>query len=96
MATNRALDRAALTAAEAQLARVESQGCVDHPHRLALLNASGPHANRDLSDCIHLFCSLYGRYPGLIEIALNNCPAGPVRCAKRRTPMSASGSISSA
>ena len=79
MAINRALDRTALTASEAQLARVEAQGCVDHPHRLALLGASGPAANRDLADCIHLFCSLYGRYPGLIEIALNNCPAGPVR-----------------
>ncbi|HEY0629504.1 MAG TPA: hypothetical protein VGD23_09255 [Sphingomicrobium sp.] len=79
MAINRALDRTALTAAEAQLARVESQGCSDHPHRLALLNAGGPAANRDLADCIHLFCSLYGRYPGLIEIALNNCPAGAVR-----------------
>jgi hypothetical protein len=79
MAINQALDRTAMTAAQAQLARVESQGCVDHSHRLALLNASGPSANRDLADCVHLFCSIYGRYPGLIEIALNNCPAGPVR-----------------
>ena len=79
MAINRALDHAAPTAAEAQLARVEAQGCIDHPHRLALLNASGPHANRDLADCVHLFCSLYGRYPGLIEIALGHCVAGPVR-----------------
>jgi hypothetical protein len=79
MAFNQALDRTAMTAAQAQLARVEAQGCADHPHRLALLSAGGPTANRDLADCIHLFCSLYGRYPGLIEIALNNCPAGPVR-----------------
>lgn len=79
MAINRALDRAATSAAEAQLARVESQGCVNHPHRLALLGANGTSANRDLSDCIHLFCSLYGRHPGLIELALNNCPAGAVR-----------------
>jgi len=79
MAINRALDRTAMTAAQAQLARVEAQGCVDHPHRLALMSAAGPAANRDLADCVHLFCSLYGRYPGLIEIALNNCPAGAVR-----------------
>jgi hypothetical protein len=79
MAINRALDRTALTAAQAQLARVEADGCADHPHRQALLNAGGPAANRDLADCVHLFCSLYGRYPGLIEIALNNCVAGPVR-----------------
>jgi hypothetical protein len=79
MAINRALDRTAMTVAQAQLARVEADGCADHPHRLALLAASGPAANRDLADCVHLFCSLYGRYPGLIEIALNNCAAGPVR-----------------
>ena len=68
-----------MTAAQLQLARVESQGCVDHSYRQSLLSAGGPNLNRDLADCIHLFCSLYGRYPGLIEIALNNCPAGPVR-----------------
>ncbi len=79
MAINRALDRTATTAAQAQLARVEADGCADHPHRLALLNASGPAANRDLADCVHLFCALYGRYPGLIEIALAHGPAGPVR-----------------
>lgn len=79
MAINGALDRAGTSAAETQLARVDAQGCVNHPHRLALVGAIGPHANRDLSDCIHLFCSLYGRYPGLIELALNNCPAGAVR-----------------
>ena len=79
MAIKRALDRTALTAAQAQLARVEAEGCANHPHRLALLNAGGPAANRDLADCVHLFCSLYGRYPGLIEIALGHCPAGAVR-----------------
>jgi hypothetical protein len=79
MAINRALDRTALSAAQAQLARVEAEGCADHPHRQALLTAGGPAANRDLADCVHLFCSLYGRYPGLIDIALNNCVAGPVR-----------------
>ena len=79
MAINRAFDRTAMTAAQAQLARVDAEGCADHPYRQALLDAGGTSANRDLADCIHLFCSLYGRYPGLIEIALNNCVAGPVR-----------------
>lgn len=79
MAINHALDRTAMSAAQAQLARVEAQGCVDHSYRQALMNVGGPHANRDLADCVHLYCSLYGRYPGLIEIALNNCVAGPVR-----------------
>ena len=79
MAANQALAQTAMTAAQLQLARVESQGCIDHSYRQSLLSAGGPNLNRDLADCIHLFCSLYGRYPGLIEIALNNCPAGPVR-----------------
>ena len=79
MAIKQALDRTAMTTAQAQLARVEAEGCAGHPHLRALLIASGPAANRDLADCIHLFCSLYGRYPGLIELALNNCVAGPVR-----------------
>jgi hypothetical protein len=79
MAINQAVGRAATSAAQAQLARVGAQGSIDHPHRHALMGASGPSANRDLSDAVHLFCSLYGRYPGLIEIALNNCPAGSVR-----------------
>lgn len=79
MAIKQALEGTAMTAAQAQLARVEAEGSVDHPHRLALIVASGPNSARDLADCVHLYCSLYGRYPGLIEIALNNCPAGPVR-----------------
>ena len=40
---------------------------------------AGRTAARDLADAVHLFCSLYGRHPGLIELALNHCPAGPVR-----------------
>jgi hypothetical protein len=79
MAINQALDRTAMTAASAQLARVEAQGSADHPYRLALIAANGPNSARDLADAVHLFCSLYGRHPGLIELALNNCPAGPVR-----------------
>jgi len=79
MASNQAVDRTAASAAEAQLARVEAQGSSDHAHRLSLLSANGPNSARDLADAVHLFCSLYGRHPGLIELALNNCPAGPVR-----------------
>jgi hypothetical protein len=32
-----------------------------------------------MADAIHLLCSLHGRYPGLVEIALQRCPKGPVR-----------------
>lgn len=79
MAINQAVDRTAMSAAQLQLARVEAEGSADHPYRMRLMTASGPNHARDLADCVHLFCSLYGRHPGLIELALNNCPAGPVR-----------------
>ena len=79
MAINQAVDRMAASVADAQLARVAAQGSADHAYRLSLLSANGPNSARDLADAVHLFCSLYGRHPGLIELALNNCPAGPVR-----------------
>src|SRR4051794_41598618 len=77
MAINRSLGRTAVGVAEAQLARVASEGCARHSHLNALLEASGPHAGRDLSDSVHLLCSIHGRYPGLIELALQRCGSGP-------------------
>jgi hypothetical protein len=68
-----------VSVAEAQLARVAGEGCARHPHLNALLEASGPHSGRDLADSVHLLCSLHGRYPGLIEIALQRCPKGEAR-----------------
>jgi hypothetical protein len=63
---------------EAQLARVAGEGCARHPYLNSLLEASGRHSGRDLADAVHLLCSLHGHYPGLIEIALQRCPKGPV------------------
>ena len=77
MAINRSVDRKSVSVAETQLARVAGDGCARHPHLNALLEASGRHAGRDLSDAVHLLCSLHGRYPGLIELALQHCQAGP-------------------
>src|SRR5438270_11990035 len=79
MAINRSVGRKPGSAAEAQLARVAGEGCARHPHLNALLEASGPHAARDLADSVHLLCSRHGRYPGLIEIALQRCPKGEAR-----------------
>jgi hypothetical protein len=76
MAINRSVERKPVSVAEAQLARVAGEGCARHPHLHSLLEASGPHSGRDLSDAVHLLCSLHGRYPGLIEIALQRCPKG--------------------
>jgi hypothetical protein len=79
MAINRSVGRVPASVAETQLARVASQGCARHPHLNALLEASGPHTGRDLSDAVHLLCSLHGRYPGLIELALQHCAGGPAQ-----------------
>lgn len=62
--------------AQVQLARVASEGCARHPHLNALLDTAGPHSGRDLADAVHLLCALHGRYPGLIELALEHCPSG--------------------
>jgi hypothetical protein len=76
MAINRSVDQMPVSVAEAQLARVAGDGCARHPHLNRLLEATGPDSARDLSDAVHLLCSLHGRYPGLIEIALQRCPDG--------------------
>jgi hypothetical protein len=79
MAINRSVGLKPASVAEAQLARVAGDGSARHPHLSALLEASGPHAARDMSDSVHLLCSLHGHYPGMIELALQRCPKGAVR-----------------
>lgn len=76
MAITRSVDQPLVSVAEAQLARIAGDGCARHQHLNSLLEAAGPHSGRDLADAIHLLCSLHGRYPGLIEIALQRCPKG--------------------
>src|ERR1043166_5205175 len=78
MAINRSVGQKSVSVAEAQLARVASEGCARHSHLNSLLEPAGPHSGRDLADAIHLLCSLHGHYPGLIEIALQRCPKGAV------------------
>ena len=72
-------DAQSASVAEAQLARVAGEGCARHPYLNALLEAAGRHSGRDLADAVHLLCSIHGRYPGLIELALQRCPKGPVQ-----------------
>ena len=79
MAINRSVGHHEVSVAEAQLARVAGEGCARHSYLSALLEASGRHSGRDLADAVHLLCSLHGRYPGLIEIALQRCPKGPIQ-----------------
>lgn len=72
-AHHRAMAAQPVSVAEAQLFRVAGDGPARHPHLDALLGASGAHAGRDLADAMHLLCSLHGRHPGLIEVALQRC-----------------------
>ena len=71
-------NRAAAPSA-AQAARVAANGLAAHRHAAHLAQVSGPDAARDLADTVHLLCSLYGRHPGLVELALGHAPAGPAR-----------------
>ena len=79
MVVNRSVGQHQVSVAEAQLARIASEGCARHSHLNSLLEASGRHSGRDLADAVHLLCNLHGRYPGLIELALQRCPKGPVQ-----------------
>jgi hypothetical protein len=76
MAISRSVGQQAVSVAETQLARVAGDGCARHPYLNKLLEASGRDSGRDLADAVHLLCSLHGRYPGLIELALQRCPKG--------------------
>src|SRR5437763_10999319 len=76
MASNHSVGQVQVSVAEAQLARVAADGCARHSHLNRLLEAGGPHSGRDLSDAVHLLCSLHGRHPGLIEIGLQQLPKG--------------------
>jgi hypothetical protein len=79
MAVNRSVGHNSVSVAEAQLARVAGEGCARHSYLNSLLEASGRHSGRDLADAVHLLCNLHGRYPGLIELALQRCPKGSVQ-----------------
>ncbi len=73
MAILQAVERSVLDVASTHLARTQGSGLATHGHALRLAGASGPQAARDLADAVHLLCSLYGRHPGLVELALNYC-----------------------
>lgn len=78
MAINRSVGRQSVSVAEAHLARVTAEGTVRHRHLNALLEMSGGHSARDFADAVHLLCSLHGRHPSLVELALSQSE-GPAR-----------------
>lgn len=79
MAGNAALDRSAPSVADIQLARISADGCASHSYAASLQSAEGQSAARNLSDAVHLLCQIYGRHPGMIELALSTTPSGPIR-----------------
>ena len=76
MAINRFVDRKAVSAAEAHLVRVAQGGSARHQHLAALVEGSGRHSTRDLTDAVHLLCKIHGTHPGLVDQALAICPNG--------------------
>jgi len=79
MAIQRSVNVQPVSVAEAQLARVAGDGCARHLHLNGLLETQGLNSGRDLADAVHLLCGLHGRYPGLIQIALDRCPSAEGR-----------------
>ncbi len=79
MAINRTVGRPSVSVAEAHLARVAAAGSARHRHVAALLDAWSAHSARDLSDAVHLLCSIHGRHPSLIELAHVHSPDASAR-----------------
>lgn len=79
MAINPAVERPSTGVVEAQFARVAGLGCARHPYLDALLANATYTAARDLADAVHLLCGLHGRYPGLLDLALQASTPGTAR-----------------
>lgn len=79
MASKRVVERSQMGVVEAQFARVANSGSARHPQLAALLASSGPASARDIADAVHMLCHLYGRHPGLLDLALQTCPRGVTR-----------------
>jgi hypothetical protein len=65
--------------AEAHAARLGAAGSVTHAHAADLAGPLAPYRARDLDDFVHLLCSVYGRQPTVVELALGSAPPAPVR-----------------
>ena len=79
MALNRSVGLKSVSVAEAQLARVAGDGCARHAYLASVIEGVGHNAGRDFADAVHLLCSLHGRYPGLIAIAVERSADEPSR-----------------
>jgi hypothetical protein len=64
--------------ADAHAARIAAAGSAGHPHAQDLAGPLDATMTRDLDDLIHLLGQLYAGLPSLIDLALVQCPGGPV------------------
>ena len=78
MAVNGVKQRQVNAVADAHAARLAAAGSHTHLYAEDLAGPVGATTARDLDDLVHLLCALYGRHPGIIDVALDRCPAGPV------------------
>ena len=77
MAAKTVAERPMPTVANAHAARLAAAGSGCHPYVEDLGRAVSSTQPRDLDDAVHLLCSLYGRHPGLIDLALMQSASGP-------------------
>lgn len=78
MAGNGLAERPRQSVASAHAARLAAAGSACHPYVEDLAALGSPTLARDLDDLVHLLCSLYGRHPGLVDLAVTLSPAGEV------------------
>jgi hypothetical protein len=67
------------SAASAHAARIAAAGSARHPYVADLSGPLDATIARDLDDVVHLLGQLYAGHPSLVDLALLQCPAGPVR-----------------
>lgn len=79
MAVNQVAERALPSVANAHAARLAAAGSATHPHLEELSGILTANTARDLDDLVHLLCGLYGHHPGPLDLALVQCPVGPVQ-----------------
>jgi hypothetical protein len=65
--------------AEAHAARLCAAGSGTHAHAADLAGPLAPYRACDLDDFVHLLCSVYGRQPTVVDLALGSAPAAAVR-----------------
>lgn len=79
MAVSQVAERmAGPSTAGAHAARIAAAGSAGHPHAQDLAGPLDATTTRDLDDLVHLLGQLYAGHPSLLDVALLQCPLGPI------------------